>query len=158
LHSISSDIPFGKVSMFGYKVQYEYLHLIPGAGLLPIKSSVMFARSSMDLKTDTVSIKQSSWITQVIASADWHFAVFGAGIYGGIGYQGSNLDLGVKMSKFDPKLEDFTLSIPGKGGFRGTIGPRLSIGFFEVYGDVNFGSITSYNLGVTVCGLAGRGF
>ena len=143
--------------MFGYKVQYEYLHLIPGASLLPIKSSVMFAHSSMSLHSDTVSIDQSAWLTQVIASADAHFGIFGAGIYGGIGFGGSNMDLNLKMSRIDKRLPDISLNVPGKNSFRVTVGPRISIGFLEIYGDANFGSVTSYNLGITAFGLTGRG-
>jgi hypothetical protein len=158
LHSLSSDIPFGKVGLFGYKLQYEYLHLIPGAGLLPIKSSVMFSRNSMWLHSDTVNMDQSSWLTQIIASADAHFGIFGAGIYGGIGFGGSNMDLGVKLKKIDSRLENIDISIPGKNSFRFTIGPRITIGFLEIYGDANFGSVTSYNLGVTAFALTGRGF
>ena len=128
LSKVGNNMPFGNVGLFGFKVQYEYLHWLPFASHLPIKCSVIFAENSMHLgqPADTVYIKQSNVMTGINASADVHWAAFGAGIFTGIAYESSSLDLNVKMSKIDSTLQDFSLTIPGRNHFCFTIGPDFS--------------------------------
>lgn len=68
-------------------------------------------------------------------------------VYGGLGYQSSTLDL-----KYDSTVPGapgkVELSLDGKNTVAFTAGAGLSFGFFKIFADINFGSVTNLSGGI----------
>jgi hypothetical protein len=144
---------FGKVGQFGLKIQHEVTQYIPVVKDLPfLHASAYWAMNNLDIKAGPSSLSQSNWVIMANASADAKF-LLGLGGFVGLGYESSNLNLKVDMT--DAGLQNFSLDIPGDNGFRFQVGGRLSLAMFDIFADANFGSVTVYNLGITVIGLNG---
>jgi hypothetical protein len=144
-----------KVSQLGVKVQYEFTQWLPVMGSVPfIHTSAFWAMNNLKLTADSSSLTQSNWIAMVNVSADAKLPVIGAGIFMGVGIEKSNLLLDVKMPAASG-VPNFSVDIPGDNSFRFQVGPRFSIANFDIWGEVNLGSVTSYAVGVTVIGLNG---
>ena len=86
-------------------------------------------------------------------SVDGKLLFLGAGLFAGIGFEGSNITSDIDMSSVG--LPNYSLEIPGNNSFRVKVGGRLSFTIFDVWATSNFGSISSYTLGVTLVGLNG---
>lgn len=146
---------FGKVSQFGVKVQHELTHLLPIASSLPFfHTSAYWAMNNLTIAAGPATLKQSNWIAMVNASVDAKLPVVSAGAFIGVGIESSNLALDVAMDSTSG-LPNFSMDIPGDNKFRFQVGPRFALGIFDIWADANFGSVTSYNAGITLIGLNG---
>jgi hypothetical protein len=143
----------GSIGQLGLKLQHEITPHIPMLSSLPlIHTSAYWAMNSLTIEAGPSTLKQSNWVLMLNGSVDFKFLV-GAGVFTGLGWESSNLTLDVDMSELD--MEDISVEIPGENGFRFQLGVRFSLLVFDLWADANFGSVTSYNLGVTVLGLNG---
>lgn len=145
---------FGKIGQFGMKIQHEITPHLPIADKIPfLHLSGYWAMNNLGIEAGPVEINQNNWVAMLNVSADAKF-LLGAGLFMGIGMESSNLALKVDMPE-ESGLEDFELDIAGENGLRFQIGPRLSLGIFDIWADANFGAVTSYNVGITALGLNG---
>ena len=153
-----SNKNLGKVGMLGFMGKYEFTHLIPVINKLPlIHLSAYYAQTTFDLTVKDVSSLSSFNQTAMLqASADLSFLV-GVGVYGGIGWEKSSLDIKVEELKItdDMSLPSFKTSIDGSNNLRTQLGARFSFLVFDIYADANFGSTTVFNAGIAL-GLNGH--
>lgn len=148
---------YGKFEQLGFKTQYEFTHFFPGIQLiLPLHLSVMYAFNNFSLDINQYgSLDMNNNLYMLNASLDFK-KFLGFGIYSGMGYEKSEL----KATIYDTKLPDntilkgFTLKLPGENQMRALAGIRFSLLLFDIYADINTGSITSFNVGVAM-GLNG---
>ncbi|MCH2032455.1 MAG: hypothetical protein MK202_02955 [Tenacibaculum sp.] len=106
----------------------------------------------IDIQNGKVDLDLNSYTIQAIASLN--FPVIN--IYGGVGYSGgsSSLDmLGTYTVTYNGSLNQRTLTDPlnldfDAGGFRSTIGARLSLGFFKLFADYTIQEYNSVNAGI----------
>jgi hypothetical protein len=149
---------FGRFGQIGAKLQYEFLHKVPVIGKIrPLNASVSWAINTMSLEAgDAATLKQLNWIGMISASVDKNIGPLGLGVFVGVGVENSRLTLDVTMPE-NSLLDDFSAELKGDNTFRLQLGPRISVAVFDIWGNINVGSVTSYNAGVTVLGLNGHG-
>jgi hypothetical protein len=146
----------GSVGMLGLKLQHELTPHIPIVGKMPfLHISAMYAINNVSMESGLASLDFKNWIAQVNGSLDAKVPVLGgAGIYGGLGLEGSKMIFDVSMAQYGlPDVKD--LEIKGDNLLRLTIGARLSILIFDIYADANIGSTTILNAGITLLSLNG---
>jgi hypothetical protein len=107
----------------------------------------------MDLGSATFT--QHNWIAGLNGSLDKNFGPLGIGAFGGIAIENSTLNLKADGSSYG--LPDFEVDIEGENTVRISVGPRLTLGFVDVWGKVNVGSITSFEVGLNLLSLNGHG-
>ncbi|MFH1759509.1 MAG: DUF6588 family protein, partial [bacterium] len=139
----------GSVGQLGIKVQNEFTHLIPVFGNLPfIHTSGMFAFNNLGLELGPAKIGMNNWIAMLNISADAKFLV-GLGAFLGLGIEGSSLDLELDMSDVPYFNGDkLKMKIKGDNFFRVQTGVRISLAVFDIWGQANFGSVSSYLVGI----------
>ncbi|SVC19301.1 uncharacterized protein METZ01_LOCUS272155, partial [marine metagenome] len=74
----------------------------------------------------------------------------GLGIYGGFGFEFSNIDLSYTYTNTLNESNDISKSFSGGNAFRGLIGTRMKISFVDFYIDYNIGASNTINTGVGV--------
>ncbi len=146
---------FGEIKLFGFMLQHNFDHLIPIIGSLPfVNTSAYYAVNNLTMDKDILKISQNNWIAMINTSVDIKALIAGAGVFMGVGVEGSSLNLDLDMSEIEG-IDDIRLTINGDNHFRFQIGSRVSLGIFDVYADINYGYVTSYNAGITILGLNG---
>ena len=71
----------------------------------------------------------------------------GIGIFGGIGFEFSKLNLNYEYTNLFGDLIDVSLNLSGSNLFRSNIGARMRILFFDTYVDYNIGASNTINAG-----------
>jgi hypothetical protein len=155
-----------KGNMFGFGLKKEITDWFGPMDKTPLHISLLATFATMgvdytivddnpgddiDIQNGKVDFDLNSYSVQAIASLN--FPVIN--VYGGIGYTGgsSTLDmLGTYTVTYnnsnqrtltDPLNLDFDAS-----GFRSTIGARISLGFFKLFGDYTIQEYNAFNLGI----------
>ena len=67
-------------------------------------------------------------------------------LYGGLQWEKASMEL--KYTPTDATVPPVDLTLDGANSFRATLGLCLHLGFFSVFADANFGSITNYTGGI----------
>jgi hypothetical protein len=156
-----------KGNMFGFGLKKEITDWFGPMDKTPLHISLLATFATMgvdytivddnpgdniDIQNGKVDFDLNSYSVQAIASLN--FPVIN--IYGGIGYTGgsSTLDmLGTYTVTYDNTLNQRTLTDPlnldfDASGFRSTIGARISLGFFKLFGDYTIQEYNAFNLGI----------
>ena len=144
-------------SWFGPMDKLPFLHVsLLGAFTNMTVSSTIDNPSGNDINITggAAELKLNSYTVQAIASLDFPFI----NVYGGFGYVAgsSSLSLAGRYElQYSDGLNNFTkvLNDPlnldyDVSGFRSTIGARLSLGFFKLYGSYTLQEFNTANLGV----------
>lgn len=157
-------------SMFGIGLKKEITSWFGPLDKLPLHVSLLGAYTNMTVDYDIANnlssadltstdgkaeFKLNSYTVQAIASLN--FPVIN--VYGGVGYAGGSADIGV-LGNYNVRYNvngggtiTETLTNPinntfSEGGFRGTLGARLSLGFFKVFADYTLQNYNTLNAGI----------
>lgn len=163
----------GKASMFGVGLKKEITSWFGPLDKLPLHVSLLAAYTSMDVnygfadsnsanfenKNASADFQLRSYTAQAIASLNFPFINF----YGGIGYSkgDSNFKMkGTYKGKYTytegglQYTHEETLTPPDlkfdAGGFKTTLGARLSLGFFKIFADYTFQEYNTISAGVAI--------
>ena len=154
-----------KGELFGLGLKKEITSLFGPLDKLPLHVSVLVAYTSMNVdytidgnaiagQNQSAAFKLNSYTVQAIGSLNFPII----NIYGGFGYTGGNSTLKmlgtydleysnggttVVDTVTDPLNLDFDAS-----GFRTTIGARLSLGFFKIFGDYTLQEYNTFSAGI----------
>lgn len=157
---VGSDDAKGK--LFGLGLKKEITSLFGPLDKLPLHVSILGAYTNMDVNytmdgtnipgnNQRAEFKLNSYTIQAIASLNFPIINF----YGGFGYSGGkstlkmlgtyNLDYdgGLSVALTDPVDLDFDA-----GGFGATLGARLSLGFFKIYGSYTLQEYKNLSVGI----------
>lgn len=157
---VGSDDVKGK--LFGLGLKKELTSLLGPIDRLPLHLSFLAAYTSMDVNyrmdgstiggvNQHAKFKLNSFTAQAIASLNFPII----NIYGGLGFSSgkSDLDLlgtynleysnAVTETVTDPLNLDFKAS-----GLRGTLGARLSLGFFKIFADYTLQEYNTASIGI----------
>ncbi len=162
---VGSDDVKGK--LFGVGLKKEITSIFGPLDKLPLHVSILAAYTTMDVNyvIDTnvipgnnqhAEFKLNSITAQAIASLNFPII----NVYGGIGYSGGNSDLKmlgtydlqytpvasgptITETVTDPINLDFKAS-----GFKATLGARLSLGFFKIFGDYTIQEYNTLSAGI----------
>jgi len=67
-------------------------------------------------------------------------------VYGGLAWEKSSMEL--KYTPSDATVPPVDITLDGANNFRATVGIGLHLGFFSIFGDANFGTITNFSAGI----------
>lgn len=156
-----------KGNLFGIGLKKEITSWFGPLDKLPLHVSLLAAYTTMgvdytitdedssdniDIQNGKVNFDLNSYTVQAIASLNFPFI----NIYGGVGYTGgsSTLDMtGTYTLSYNASLNQRTLTNPldldfNANGFNATIGTRLSLGFFKIFGSYTMQEYNSVNAGI----------
>lgn len=156
-----------KGSLFGVGLKKEITSWFGPLDKLPLHVSILAAYTTMavdynivdedpndniNIENGKVDFDLNSYTVQAIASLNFPVINF----YGGVGYTGgtSSMDvLGKYTLSYNASLNQRTLNNPlnidsNAGGFSATIGTRLSLGFFKIFGSYTLQEYNSVNAGI----------
>jgi hypothetical protein len=163
----------GSINMYGLGLKKEITDWFGPIGKTPLHISLLAAYSSMevqygigDITTSNLEVRNgltsfnlTSFTAQAIASLNLPFINF----YGGIGYNtgSSNFRMkgtytGIYSSTTAPIISvRETLDIPSNldfnsSGMAATVGTRLSLGFFKIFGSYTLQEYNTVNAGIAV--------
>ncbi|WP_028890130.1 DUF6588 family protein [Tenacibaculum ovolyticum] len=153
-----------KGSVWGLGLKKEFTDLLSPLGKTPLHLSFLaaytnmsvdynFTENSTQITTDNANaqFRLNAYTVQAIASINFPIINF----YGGLGYNGGNTKVNM--------LGDFNLNYGGgvvdtitdpvsvknnTGSFNATIGTRLSLGFFKIFGSYTMQEYNSVNAGI----------
>ncbi|MDA9069732.1 hypothetical protein N9K07_03150 [Arenitalea sp.] len=154
-----------KGNLLGVGLKKEITSIFGPLEKLPLHVSVLAAYSTMNVdyvidggtipgQDQRTEFKLNSYTVQAIGSLNFPII----NIYGGIGYSGGNSSLKmlgdyeltyntsggtIVETVTDPLNLDFDAS-----GFRTTIGARLSLGFFKIFGDYTLQEYNTFSAGI----------
>ncbi len=162
---VGSDDVKGK--LLGVGLKKEITSIFGPLDKLPLHVSILAAYTTMDVNyvmdanviagnNQHAEFKLNSITAQAIASINFPII----NVYGGIGYSGGNSDLKmlgtydlqytpvasgptITETVTDPINLDFKAS-----GFRATLGARLSLGFFKIFGDYTIQEYNTLSAGI----------
>ena len=158
----SDDVKGG---LFGIGVKKEITKLLGPLDKTPLHLSLLaaytnmsvdydFDASSGDISTTNggAEFKLNSYTIQAIASVNLPIINF----YGGVGYNGGNTEVnmvGDYVLNYGNGVPAETISDPfsiknSTGGFNATVGTRLSLGFFKIYGSYTVQEYNTLNAGI----------
>jgi len=158
-----SNSKLGSVGMLGFTVQHEITPHIPVLSHVPfLHLGLLYGYNSFSISanstagTEAVSVDSKNQIGMFTASIDPKFPGISFGIFGGIGYETSGLSLNVQELDLGNNIivPSFKIDLNNSKSLREQIGGRLTLGIFDIYGSVDNGITTVYNVGVAV-GLNG---
>ena len=159
-----------KMRLFGLGFKKEITDLLGDLGKTPLHVSLLAAYSntsvdyeigntSGEVSTENASTEFDLNTYTIQAIASLNFPVFN--LYGGIGYNAGNIKLnmlGTYILEYDPEnnnipniRESVTDPISLKtssGTMNATIGARLSLGFFKIYGSYTLQDYSVLNAGI----------
>ncbi|AUC86404.1 hypothetical protein CW731_14435 [Polaribacter sp. ALD11] len=153
-----------KGDLFGIGLKKEITDWFGPIGKTPLHVSLLAAYTTMnvdynitdngdvDVTNGLAEFKLNSYTVQAIASLNFPII----NLYGGVGYGSGNSTLkmlgkyelnyaGQKREVNDPINSKFDAS-----GFRSTIGARLSLGFFKIFGSYTLQEYNTANLGIAI--------
>ena len=151
-----------KGNLFGIGLKKEITSIFGPLEKTPLHVSILAAYTSMtvdyniessgdvSVQNGLAEFKLNSYTVQAIASLNFPII----NLYGGIGYGSGSSTL--KMTgKYDLSYGPLTRTITdpidsefNAGGFRTTIGTRLSLGFFKIFGSYTLQEYNTANLGI----------
>jgi len=111
----------------GYYINYYKLSL--GAPEIKSINSIILIQAGKKFDTSF-----ASWLEDL-------------GIYGGFGFESSNIDLSYTYTNTLNESNDISKSFSGKNAFRGLIGTRMKISYVDFYIDYNIGVSNTINTG-----------
>lgn len=147
---VGSDDVKGK--LFGIGLKKEITSIFGPLDKLPLHVSLLAAYTNMDVNytmdgnvisgsNQSAEFKLNAYTAQAIASLNFPII----NVYGGVGFSGGNSTLkmlGEYQLEYDDGANSETVTIQDPvnmdfdaSGFRATIGARLSLGFFKIFGD-----------------------
>ncbi|MGG8495492.1 DUF6588 family protein [Tenacibaculum sp. TC6] len=157
-----------KGDLFGFGLKKEITDWFGPLGKTPLHVSLLAAYTNMNVNyqindddpNDNIAIspdsaaklRLNSYTFQALASLN--FPVFN--IYGGVGYNSGNSTLkmlGTYTISYNASINQRTITDPlnlnfDAGGFNATIGARLSLGFFKLFGSYTVQEYNTLNAGI----------
>ncbi|MCK5781377.1 MAG: hypothetical protein KAH10_02225 [Flavobacteriales bacterium] len=160
-----------RAGSWGVALQHDIFQYIPFEGKVPVYVSVLAAYTSSygewvfaneddyawDGEDQKTSFDAQSWSFQLMASTNLPVINF----YGGVGYNtsegGYNMkgtyevvytDVNNSTNKLTETYENPANGDYTYGGFNATIGTKLTLGVFNIYGDYSFKEFNVVNLGL----------
>ena len=122
--------------------------------ILPIDLSLGYYINYYKLSLGDPEIKSinKTILIQVGKTLDASFTpwIEGMGIYGGFGFESSNIDLSYRYTNTLNESNDISLSFTEEYTFKGIIGTRMNISFVDFHIDYNFGVSNVINAGFGV--------
>ena len=162
------DVNGTKGQLLGFGLKKEITSWFGPIDKLPLHISILGAFTNMTVSrvidnpsanditvtNGLAELKLNSYTVQAIGSLNFPFVT----VYGGFGYVGgaSSLTIGGRYEiEYTDGINSFTRVLNNPldlqydvSGFRTTIGSRLSLGFFKLYGSVTIQEFTTGNLGI----------
>ncbi|WP_406682787.1 hypothetical protein N1F78_08790 [Seonamhaeicola sp. MEBiC1930] len=159
-----------KGNLFGIGLKKEITGIFGPLDKLPLHVSLLAAYTNMDVSyamdgdviagsNQMAEFNLSSFTAQAIASLNFPII----NVYGGVGYSGGNstlkmlgtynLEYTVEGGPLDgqqavvPVTDPIDMSF-NAGGFRATLGARLSLGFFKIFGDYTIQEYNTVSAGI----------
>jgi len=164
-----------EASLFGLGLQHDLTHYLGPIDKLPLSISVLGAFTNMKVSyfiednstSDNVTVtngeaefKMDAFTIQALASLDFKIIT----IYGGLGYNGGKATAKLKGDyELEYEIQDGsgnvittsneTVSDPinldfDANGFRGSLGTRINIGFFKIFGDFTMQEYNTITAGI----------
>ena len=159
-----------KGKLLGLGLKKEITSIFGPLDKLPLHVSLLAAYTSMDVnynmdgntipgQNQLAEFKLNSFTAQAIASINFPII----NVYGGLGYSGGsstlkmlgsyNLDYTIEGGPLDGQQATVTVTDPidmdfDASGFRATIGARLSLGFFKIFGDYTMQEYNTISAGI----------
>ncbi|MGV6832076.1 MAG: DUF6588 family protein [bacterium] len=164
-----------EANLLGLGLQHDITQYLGPIDRLPLSVSVLAAYTNIQVSyeiedqsdTDDVTIsngisefKMNTWTFQAIGSLDFKLVT----LYGSLGYNTGNSTIRVKgdynltydIENSDGEVIDTideTVSDPinlnfNTNGFRSTVGARLNLGFFKIFGDYTFQFYDTLTFGI----------
>jgi len=127
---------YPKSSLWGIGVQHsisQYISAIP----FHVAAHVFYNKYSAG---DLINCSGTS----IGLDASKKFSVLS--LYGGIAWEKSSME--VKYTPVSTQVLPVDITMDGANSFRATIGLGLHFGFFSIFGDANFGTITNFSAGI----------
>ncbi|MFN0156560.1 MAG: DUF6588 family protein [Bacteroidota bacterium] len=132
-----SDDKFPSTTLFGIGARHSISQYLPEPPL-DISAGIMYSSFTVG---DILDFKGLS----IGAQASKSFSVLT--LYGGLAWEQSTLGLSyTSTSVSSTPLVDIELD--GENNFRFTMGAGLTLGFFNLFADANFGSVTNFSGGI----------
>ncbi len=158
---VGSDDVKGK--LFGAGLKKEITSIFGPVDKLPLHVSVLAAYTSMDVnynidgnaipgQNQRAEFKLNAYTVQAIGSLNFPII----NIYGGLGYTGGNSKLKM-LGTYELQYDNIPVAIPvtdplnlsfNASGFRTTLGIRLSLGFFKLFGDYTLQEYNTLSAGM----------
>ncbi|MDH3251430.1 MAG: hypothetical protein OEM41_01490 [Ignavibacteria bacterium] len=131
----SDQIP--EVTLFGIGAQHSVSRYIPRLPL-DLSAGVYYSSFKVGEIMDFTGLS-------IGAQASKSFAI--ATLYGGLAWEKTSMTLEYRTTDplADPQVKQ---DLDGKNSFRFTLGAGLKFGFFSIFADANFGSITIFSGGI----------
>lgn len=152
-----------KGKLLGLGLKKEITSIFGPLDKLPLHVSLLAAYTSMDVnygidgneipgQNQNAEFKLNSFTAQAIASLNFPII----NVYGGVGYSGGSSTLkmlGTYDLQYDNIADTITVTDPinldfKTSGFRATIGARLSLGFFKIFGDYTVQEYNTLSAGI----------
>lgn len=155
-----------KVGLFGFGIQHEFTSWLPAEKLFPVAIAGIVAYTNVGASYDfdnqqivtgkdqRFDLQVNSWLFQLQASTKLPVINF----YGGLGFVSGSSDFSVLGTykviagiPIDENSDEFKnpFSIKNKvSDVRGTIGAKLSLGFFGLHVDYNFAKYNNASVGM----------
>ncbi len=165
-----------KFNLFGLGLQHDltqyilkensHFHLSVLGAFTNMKTSYNIENDSsyenVEVRNGEAEFKINTWTVQAIASFDFRFISF----YGAVGYNqgkttakmngeyiltydvedsGGNFIGTIDETIYNPVNQDFQIN-----GVRGTLGTRLNLGFFKIFGDYTFQEYNTLTAGISL--------
>jgi hypothetical protein len=131
------DDKFPVITLWGAGVRHSISQYIPSSPV-DIAAGAFFNSFTLG---DIISFKG------VALSAHASKSISVLILYGGVAWESSKMNL--KYSSTDPTLPAAVdINLTGANAFRFTLGAGLKLGFFRIFADANFGSVTNYSGGI----------
>lgn len=127
---------FPAATLWGIGAQHSVSQYIPAIPL-DVAAHVFYSKFTFG---DLINFSGLS----IGAEASKSFSVLR--VYGGLAWEKSTMDL--KYTPSDATIPPVSISLDGANKFRATLGLGLHLGFFSIFGDANFGSITNFSAGI----------
>ncbi|NMH87852.1 DUF6588 family protein [Flavivirga algicola] len=158
---VGSDDVKGK--LFGVGLKKEITSIFGPVDKLPLHVSVLAAYTSMDVnygidgnvipgQNQRAEFKLNAYTVQAIGSLNFPIV----NIYGGLGYTGGSSTLKM-LGTYELQYDNIPVAIPvtdplnldfDASGFRTTLGVRLSLGFFKLFGDYTLQEYNTLSAGI----------
>ena len=127
---------FPSATLWGIGAQHSISQYVPAIPL-DVAAHVFYSKFTFG---DLINFSGLS----IGAEASKSFSVLR--VYGGLAWEKSTMDL--KYTPSDATIPPVSISLDGANKFRATLGLGLHLGFFSIFGDANFGTITNFSAGI----------
>jgi hypothetical protein len=132
------DNKFPKTTLFGAGVRHNVGQYIPA---LPLDIAVGVFYNTFAVG-DLISMNSVAFGAQ----AGKKFAILS--IFGGLQYEKGTMN--ITYTTAGPTPQSLNIDLDAKNTFRATVGADLSLGFFSLFADANFGTVTNFSAGLGI--------